>query len=234
LTHLRSALFALSIVTVPVQLVAAPARDWSAVAQLTPSGAFVQGNPAARVKLVEYLSLTCPHCAVFEGEAIKPLTAKYIRTGLVSYEVRHAVRDSFDLAGSLLARCDGPRAYFVNLPKAFAQQSIWFGRAQAWSQVEQAGGLPPSQVLIKSAAGAGFDRVFGMPAAKMNACLANKDEQAVLTAMASAAWNSPGFPGTPAFAINGRMQLNIRDWAGLDGALTTALKTRPPARKTPR
>ena len=131
-------------------------------------------------------------------------------------------------------KCGMPFAILSTLPKAFAQQSVWFGRAQAWSQVEQAGGLPPSQVLIKSAAGAGFDRVFGMPAAKMNACLANKDEQALLTAMASAAWNSPKFPGTPAFTINGRMQPNVRDWAGLDGALTAVLKTRPPARKTPR
>ena len=230
----RRLLIALLLVGAPAALGAAPARDWSTVAQRTPSGAFVQGNPAAPLKLVEYLSLTCPHCAVFEGEAVKPLTAKYIRTGLVNYEVRHAVRDSFDLAGSLLARCDGPKAFFTALPKVFAQQDVWFGRAQAWSQIEQAGGLSPSQVLVKSAAGAGFDRVFGMPAAKMNACLNNKDEQALLTAMASAAWNSPGFPGTPAFAINGRMQAGVRDWASLDGALAAALKTRSPARKTPR
>ncbi|WP_116090222.1 thioredoxin domain-containing protein [Sphingomonas crusticola] len=230
----RRFLIALSLVVLPAQLAAAPARDWSKVAQRLPSGAFVQGNPAARIKLVEFLSLTCPHCAHFEGEAIKPLTAKYIGTGLVSYEVRHAVRDSFDLAGSLLARCDGPQAFFTTLPRVFAQQDTWFARAQAWSQVEQAGGLPPNQILLKSAGGAGFDRVFGMAPAKMNACLTNKDEQALLTAMAGAAWNSPGFPGTPAFQINGRMQLKVREWVDLDRALAAALKTRTPVRKTTR
>lgn len=231
-------LFAWFLVALPVQLAAAPSRaptrDWSTVTQRVASGAFVQGNPAAPVKLVEYLSLTCPHCAHFEGEGIKPLTAKYIRTGLVSYEVRHAVRDSFDLAGSLLARCDGPQAFFTVLPKVFAQQDVWFGRAQAWSQIEQAGGLSPNQVLQKSAAGAGFDRVFGIPAAKMNSCLANKDEQSVLTAMAAAAWNSAGFPGTPAFQINGRMRTDVREWPDLDRALAAALKIRSPARKITR
>jgi hypothetical protein len=70
-----------------------------------------------------------------------------------------------------------------------------------------------------------------MPPAKMNACLTNKDEQTLLTAMAAAAWNSPGFPGTPAFQINGRMSSGVRDWASLDAALVAALKTRSPARK---
>ncbi|WP_420138115.1 thioredoxin domain-containing protein [Sphingomonas sp.] len=227
----RPAMIALAMALVPVQLAAAPVRDWSTVTTRLASGAFVQGNPAARVKLVEFLSLTCPHCARFEAEAIKPLTAKYIRTGLVSYEVRHAVRDSFDLAGSILARCDGPQTFFTTLPKVFAQQDSWFARAQAWSQVEQAGGLSPDQVIQKSAAGAGFDRVFGIPAARMNACLGNKAEQQVVTAMADAAWNSAGFPGTPAFQINGRFLPTVHDWAGLDGALAAALKT-PTARKT--
>jgi len=230
----RPFMIAVTMALLPAQVAAAPARDWSTVAVRTGSGSFVQGNPAARVKLVEYLSLTCPHCAKFEGEGIKPLTAKYIRTGLVSYEVRHAVRDSFDLAGSLLARCDGPQAFFTTLPKVFAQQDIWFARAEAWSQVEKATpGLSPDQIIQKSAAGAGFDRVLGIPVTRMNACLSNKDEQKVVTEMANAAWNSPGFPGTPAFQINGKIQSTVHDWASLDGALAAAVKN-PTARKTTR
>jgi protein-disulfide isomerase len=230
----RPVMIVMAMALLPAQLAAAPARDWSTVTSRTAAGAFVQGNPAARVKLVEFLSLTCPHCAKFEAEGIKPLTAKYIRTGIVSYEVRHAVRDSFDLAGSLLVRCDGPQAFFTTLPKVFAQQDSWFARAEAWSQVEKATpGLSPDQIIQKSAAGAGFDRVFGMPAARMNACLGNKDEQKVVTDMANAAWNAPGFPGTPAFQINGKMQSTIHDWASLDAALAAALKT-PTARKTTR
>src|SRR6478735_1491986 len=94
-------------------LAAAPVADWSKVAVRKADGSFVQGNPDAKLKLVEYLSFTCPHCAHFEHEAIGPLTAKYIRTGLVSYEVRHAVRDGYDLAATLLARCSGPGPFFA-------------------------------------------------------------------------------------------------------------------------
>jgi protein-disulfide isomerase len=231
---LRNCLALVLLLVLPTQLAAAPAQDWSRTAVRTPSGAFVQGNPAARVKLVEYLSLTCPHCALFEGEGIPPLTAKYIRTGLVSYEVRHALRDGFDFAGSMLARCDGPQHFFAVLPKVYAQQTVWFGRAQAWSQVEQADGLAPDQLLPKLARGAGFDAVFGMTTARLDACLASHDEQKLLTDMASAAWRLPAFPGTPAFAINGTLRADIRTWADLDAALAAALHLRSSPRKTAR
>jgi len=230
-------LLTLALLFLPIQLTAAaavPARDWSQVATRRPSGAFVLGNPAARVQLVEYLSLTCPHCAHFEGEAIAPLTAKYIRTGLVNYEVRHALRDGFDFAGSLLARCDGPQNFFAVLPKVYAQQLDWFSRAQAWSQIERADGLPPDQLLPKAARGAGFDRVFGMTPAKMDACIANRTEQQVLTAQANEAWHHPGMNGTPAFLINGTLRDEISTWASLDAALAAALHPQSSPRKTVR
>ncbi|HMI20698.1 MAG TPA: thioredoxin domain-containing protein [Sphingomonas sp.] len=246
MTRFRCWLAALFVAIIPLQLAAAPVRkhapahaaapaqDWSAVANRTPSGAFVWGKPDARVRVVEYLSLTCPHCAHFEGEAIPPLTAKYIRPGLANYEIRHALRDTFDFAGSLLARCDGPRAFFAVMPKVFAQQDVWFTRAQSWSQVEQADGMPADQLLDKSARGAGFDSVFAMPLAKMDACLANKSEQALLTAQASEAWHRPEFPGTPAFMINGVLRSDVRSWADLDGAIAVALHPHPSPRKSVR
>jgi protein-disulfide isomerase len=237
LTRFRCALAALFVAILPFQLAAAPvvaSQDWSAVANRLPSGAFVLGKPDARVRVVEYLSLTCPHCAHFEGEAIAPLTAKYIRPGLASYEVRHALRDTFDFAGSLLARCDGPQAFFAVMPNVFAQQDAWFTRAQAWSQVEQADGLPADQLLAKSARGAGFDRIFAMPLARMDACLASKSEQDLLTAQANEAWHRPQFPGTPAFMINGVLRSDIRTWADLDRAIAGALHPYPSPRKSVR
>lgn len=232
----RHVLLACLFLAGPGQLAAtpAPSRDWSQVAMRTPDGTFVQGNPHARVKLVEYLSLTCPHCAHFEAEGITPLTAKYIRTGLVSYEVRHALRDAFDLAGSLIARCDGPQAFFVTLPRVYAQQNVWFARAEAWSRIEQADGLPPAQLLPKVAAGAGFDKVFGMSTARIATCLANQDDQAQLTAMAGGAWRLPGFPGTPAFQIDGKLQTEVLTWPELDAKLAAALNMQSLPRKTKR
>ena len=232
MTFFRNGLAALLLLVLPSHLAAAPVRDWSQVAARTPTGAFVQGNPRARVKLTEYLSLTCPHCALFEAEGIAPLTAKYVRPGLVSYEVRHALRDGFDFAGAMLARCNGPQAFFTTLPNVYARQDDWFSRARAWSQVEQADGLPVDQLLPKLARGAGFDMLFAMPAARMDGCLANQDEQKILTDMAAQAWALPKFPGTPAFAIDGVLRPDIHSWTDLDAALRRALHLRPSPRKT--
>jgi len=245
----RRCLFALLIATLPVQLGAAPARragqkppagaalparNWTTAATRLPSGAFLWGNPDAKVRLVEYLSLTCPHCAHFEKEAIPPFAAKYVRPGLVSYEVRHALRDGFDYAGSLLARCDGPSAFFTTLPRVYAQQQGWFVRAQAWSKIESADGQSPQELLPKMARGAGFDAVFGMTPAKMDSCLANHDEQTLLTDQANEAWRMPGMTGTPAFVIDGKLRSDIFDWRSLDVALARALHLPTSPRKTAR
>ena len=67
---------------------------WSAA---TPAGGFVMGNPNAKVKLIEYGSLTCPHCREFDEKGVQPLIANYVKTGQVSWEFRNYVRDAFDL-----------------------------------------------------------------------------------------------------------------------------------------
>ena len=59
----------------PVEAVPAPnGGDWSTIVSATPEGGFVMGNPNAPVKLVEFGSMTCPHCAEFDEAAMKPLT----------------------------------------------------------------------------------------------------------------------------------------------------------------
>jgi protein-disulfide isomerase len=204
------------------------ATDWSKVANRKPDGAFVTGNPNAKVKLVEFLSITCPHCAVFEGEAIAPLTAKYIKTGLVSYEVRHALRDGFDYSASLLARCDGPVAFFAAVPALYAAQDQWMNNAVEWSKTAPPADKTPQDQLLKlMAQGAKLDQFFaarGLSAEKANACLANKGEQDLLVAMANDAWKRPGFPGTPAFLIDGVLQKELGTWVELDKRLGAALK----------
>src|SRR5262249_44193930 len=117
----------------PVQAAARPAapaaQDWSQVVTQTPEGGFRMGNPAGKVKLVEYFSFTCPHCAAFSGEAFGPLTQKYVRTGQVSFELRSALRDALDLTVALGARCAAPRAYFATVEDVMAAQSDWEAKA---------------------------------------------------------------------------------------------------------
>lgn len=204
----------------------AAARDWTKVATRTPSGTFVQGNPAAKVKLVEYLSFTCPHCAAFEAAGARPLADRYIRTGLVSYEVRIALRDPFDLAAALLARCNGPQGFFAMKPVLFAAQNDWLAKGQAWGQTDpKLDQMSEAQAGKAIAAGAGLDTLFaqhGLTRARADVCLSDTNEQHALSAAAQAIW-TPDFPGTPMFVINGRRAEGVLDWAALEAKLKAAL-----------
>ena len=66
--------------------------DWSQTYSATDAGGFLMGNPNAKVRLVEYGSLTCPHCREFDDTGVKPLVDTYVKKGLVGYEFRNFVR----------------------------------------------------------------------------------------------------------------------------------------------
>jgi protein-disulfide isomerase len=72
-------------------------RNWSTVVAATADGAHRFGNPEAKVKLVEYVSYTCPHCAEFTREADDRIKLAYVMPGNVNLEVRHLIRDPVDL-----------------------------------------------------------------------------------------------------------------------------------------
>ena len=73
------------------------------------------GNPNAPVHVVEYLSLTCPHCARFSLDVFPELRKKYIDTGRVYFTVRELLTDPVTVAaaGFLLARCGDGSKYFA-------------------------------------------------------------------------------------------------------------------------
>jgi len=201
-------------------------RDWTATVTRTPAGAFVVGNPKAKVKLVEYLSLTCGHCAHFSQEAWGPLKAGYIGKGLVSLEIRHALRDGFDVTASLLSVCEGPKGYFDAIETVLAKQGEWALRANSF-QEEGIEAKPMNERMMVFARGAGLDLLFaerGMARARMAACLSNAAEQKLLTAMAQEAWGERKIGGTPAFLINGVMQEHVASWEALEPRLKAALQ----------
>ena len=86
------------------------------------------GNPAAKVKLVEYGSLTCGHCATFAKAGMAPLVGTYVRSGKVSYEYRNFVLNGLDVAATLVARCGGPGRFFPVADTLYATQDQWMGR----------------------------------------------------------------------------------------------------------
>ena len=111
---------------------AAP-RDWTQVVNRTPAGTYVLGNPAAPVKLTEYVSLTCPHCAAFLAQSAPTLRAIWVRDGSVRIEVHNEIRDGLDLAAVLVARCAGTHYYAV-ADAMYASQPEWYARGAAFEQ----------------------------------------------------------------------------------------------------
>lgn len=182
-------------------------RDWGTHVVQAPSGAYLIGNPAAKVKLVEYLSYTCGHCAHFMAESKVPLKDGYVRRGTVRVEIRHAVRDPLDMAAALLARCTGPRGFAGTTDAIFAAQADWARRGTTWWRANAASlQSQPELMQLKAAAEAsGLSQLMrgrGMTDATINQCFATPTDLNRLTAMAEASWKT--IKGTPTFVINGK------------------------------
>lgn len=183
--------------------------DWTKTVVATPEGGFRMGNPDAPVKIVEFASMTCSHCAEFSAAAHAALEDKYIKSGKVSFEFRNFVRDQIDVVASLLARCGGPAPFFAITQQMFAEQPEIFKRLEAnAAQLKAAEGLPGQQTFVRVAEVAGLDKFVGMrgiPASKANACLTNKADLDKLVAMNQEGANKYKIPGTPTFLMNGKM-----------------------------
>lgn len=209
-------------------LIAATAPNWISSVRVQPNGAFIMGKPAAPVKLVEYLSYTCSHCAHFTGEASAPLKANYITKGLASVEVRNAVRDRYDFTAALLARCGGPARFFGNSEALFATQAMWLGKASEFetANADQLGKLAMNESLKAIARGVGLDAIMkarGFTPVQIDACLSDAAAQKQVVAMTNEAWSIRKINGTPSFLINGTAYEGPGTWAGVEGGLKTAL-----------
>jgi protein-disulfide isomerase len=214
--------------TGPVVAVKAPAgTEWVTTVVETPSGGMQMGNPNAPIKIVEYGSLSCSHCAEFSEKSAEPLKANYISTGKVSYEFRNYVRDPMDLAATLLARCGGPGPFFPLAEQMFADQHNWFEKLKTVPVAEQQaiGALTPAEQMAKYATLLGFDnfvRQRGISAEKAKACLANAAESDKLVKMRDRANTEFNLQVTPTFIINGQTLSDTASWEQLEAKLKAA------------
>jgi protein-disulfide isomerase len=208
---------------------AAPRGDWTHVVAASPAGGFVLGNPKAKVKLVEYGSLSCPHCRAFDQEGVPTLLAKYVKPGQVSWEFRNYVRDPVDLTAALISRCNGARSFFPLARAIFKDQPVWFGKAIAApkDQLQKLADLPPQQQFVAMAKLVGLDTwatAHGLPTARTNQCLANvKNIDQLVQMTGDATKQHPDFQGTPTFLINGGLVKNVGTWDALEPKLKGAL-----------
>jgi protein-disulfide isomerase len=202
--------------------------DWSTIVTKTPEGGFLMGNPNAKVKLVEFGSMTCPHCAEFEEQGGKALVDNYVKKGLVSWEFRNFVRDPFDMTATLLARCGGEANFFGMTRTLFHDQKNWIGKVQSadQAQLQALQAMPPAQQFSTIADLAGlktFAAQRGVPRAKAEQCLANEQEANQLVQMNSDAVSTYSIPGTPSFLINGALAEQASSWTALEPKIKEAL-----------
>lgn len=146
------------------------------------------GDPKAPVKMVEYASASCTHCATFNNTVFPEFKAKYIDTGKVHYTLKEFLTPPNELAaaGFLTARCAGKDKYFTVLDAIFRSQQ----------EIFQTGDM--RGVLLRVAQSAGLTE------AQFNTCISDEEALKALNARVDRAIKQDRITGTPAFFINGK------------------------------
>ena len=189
--------------------VAAPAgKAWVDTIAETPDGVRM-GNPDAPIKLIEFASLTCPHCAEFAEASGTELREKFVNSGRVSYEFRNFVRDPIDVTAAQLTHCGTPESFFALTDQAMAFQSTMFANWQKASeaQLKQIEALPADKRGLAVAQMAGLLDFFaarGISRDQAAACLADPAKAQELATRTEAQSKEFDITGTPTFVINGR------------------------------
>lgn len=145
----------------------------------------VLGDPNAPVTIVEYASLTCPHCATFHNSALPDIKADYVDTGIAKVILREFPFDPAALAGFMLARC-------VPEERREPMISVLFQQQQSWARAENV-----SAALLSIA------RMSGMSQEEFVSCLENTELQGQVAAVRERGESEFGVQATPTFFING-------------------------------
>jgi protein-disulfide isomerase len=210
----------------PVAAVPAPAgQSWSDVASFTPEGGVVQGNPNAPIKLVEYASHTCSHCAEFAEQASDALRTKYVDSGKVSYELRNQIHDPIDLTFAVMARCSGPEAFHAFAEQGWANLAPMFETFNAnkagLDAAMQQQGAARFDGIAQSAGLYDFFAQRGVSRDQAKTCLAKTDTATQIAANSDTQSQELNVTGTPTFFINGN-NVGTQTWETLEPMLQRA------------
>lgn len=170
------------------------------------------GSDTAKVTIVEYASVACPHCAAFNNDVFPDFKKKYIETGRVKYVAREALTGdpTIAIAGFLVARCAGKDKYFKVTDDIY----------HALPDLES-GASNPKDVLLTIA------RSAGMTEDKFNACIRDDNARAALQARIEKYMTQDKVNSTPTFFVNGKqLDPGEKTLADLDAAITAAEKAK--------
>jgi protein-disulfide isomerase len=195
---------------------AAAQTNWLNRIERTADG-YRMGNPNARVKLVEYGSITCPHCAEFAAAATQGLRS-HVRSGRVSFEYRPYLIFPSDPGIFLLLNCQAPGRFFETVDRLYATQRSWTGQIRA--QEGRLRGMASRQLVPAVVRAGGVDQLFrqnGLSQQRIDACMGDTAALDRLVAGNNRA-ERQGVDSTPTFFINGR-KVEVGSWAALDAML---------------
>ncbi|WP_095012957.1 thioredoxin domain-containing protein [Tsuneonella mangrovi] len=211
--------------------IAPPAgQQWSDTVAETAQGGYVIGNPNAPIKLVEYGSLSCPHCARLAQEGDDPLLHKYVDSGRVSWEFRSFAIHPQDIPLTVLAECGGKDRFFPLMLQIYAnfdKMNEVLNDKAALDRAQAAGSLPPKQRFVAISQALGYTDFFakrGLSVDQANSCLADTD-RAQKVADNSNKYSSDGVNSTPTLLINGanlELTVGAEPWTELEAALQRA------------
>ncbi|SDP70567.1 Protein-disulfide isomerase [Phyllobacterium sp. YR620] len=145
----------------------------------------VMGKAEAPVTIVEYASMTCPHCAHFATTTLPTIKEKYIDTGKAKLILREFPFDPRATAAFMLARCAPEDRYYPMVEVLFAQQQQWAGVANSVEPLLQ------------------ISKLAGFTQESFNACLTNQKLLDDVNAARDRGANEFGVNATPTFFING-------------------------------
>ena len=199
---------------------------WNNTIALTVPGGHLIGNPAAPVKLVEYVSYTCPGCASFMIQSDAALQIGYVSSGKLSIEVRHLMQGPVDLAAAMLANCGPPAKFALNHSALMRSQNRWrttleragTSQKQRWSNgalLTRGRAIADDMGFYPVMASRGFDR------SAVDSCLA---DQALANTIGehSKAGYADGITTPPSFTINGTLA-PAHTWAELRPLIDASL-----------
>ncbi len=172
-----------------------------AVGARADEGDRVLGKADAPITIIEYASLTCPHCADFNKEVMPELKQRYVDTGKAKIVFRDFPLDQMALRASMLARCAPADKYFAFIDVLFQQQGNWATAKDPMAALEQLG------------------KLGGVSSDKFKECMANQGlADAVLGERLRGA-NEFKVEGTPTLYVNGKKIDTPRTFADFDKIL---------------
>ena len=151
----------------------------------------VLGDPGASVTIIEFASLSCPHCAEFHKTRFDWLKENYIDTGKVRFIFRDFPLNRPALLGSMVAHCADPSKYFAYLSLLFKNQEKW-----AFSQ-------PGEEQLVKLA------RVSGMGQEKLLNCLQDEALAEKIIQSRLESQNTYIIESTPSFLVGDQLIVGV-------------------------